>query len=297
MSENTSLKRNSFDQFSSIFCVSLLRSKERRKHIQEEFSRIGIDSYEFVDAYDKNSKEVTNLYQSGFVRKYPPCFRCGQESCECPNKSLFRPQIGNWLSHIKTWQKISKTNVGLSLVCEDDLKFQDNIYQSLGMLAQSQEILHKLNTAKPVLIRLGWALCDEHSLDSDPRLTQDIRMANPCYAINSVMANLALDSLKEISTTSDVYLHRLIGSTVSHYTVMPPPVYELSWSTGEMISEIRPKEKRIEFLLSKLNTLDQQDSNYQSARAAYEKELTRLKQFDKYNKSPKLDYEDEFDLI
>jgi hypothetical protein len=157
--------------------------------------------------------------------------------------------------------------------------------------------LHKLETAEPVLVRFGWALSDEHALCSAPILTQDIKMANPCYAINSVMAKYLLESLEEISTTSDVYLHRIIGSTVNHYTVMPPPVYELSWSTGEMISEIRPKEKRVEYLLSKLKNLDRQDSDYQATKASYENELARLKQFVKYNDSPSTNYEDDFHLI
>lgn len=297
MTDSTNLNCCSFDQFTNIFCISLVRSIKRREHIQREFVRVGIDRYRFLDAYDKNSKEVTEVYNSCFVKKYPPCFRCGQETCDCPNKSLFRPQIGNWLSHINAWQKISRLGHGLSLVCEDDVKFLDNIHQSLIMLTRSEKLIQKLKTSEPVLVRLGWALCDEHAISSAPRLTQDIKMANPCYAINSTMAKLVLDSLNEISTTSDVFLHQLIGSTVNHFTVMPPPAYELSWSTGEMKSEIRPKEKRVNFLLTQLQGLDLQDPSHSEIKLTYERELARLKQFDRYNESPTTSYEDEHPLI
>ena len=84
---------------------------------------------------------------------------------------------------------------------------------------------------------------------------------------------------------------------MNHYTVMPPPVYELSWSTGEMVSEIRPKEKRVDFLLAKLKTLDPGETDYQLTKVSYERELARLKQFKKHNDSPTTNYENEFHLI
>lgn len=290
-------KSNPFNQFSQIYCISLERSTERREYIKKEFDRVGLDKYEFIDAYDKNSKEVSVLYNSDFVKKHPPCFRCGCDKCDCDNKSLFRPQIGNWLSHIKAWKCIANDNLRLALICEDDVKFQDTIHKSLEVIAESDKILHTLETIQPILIRLGWALCEEHNEHCAPQLTEQIRMANPCYAINAPMASLLMDSLEEINTTSDIYLHKTIGPTIAHFTMIPPAAYELSWSTGELISEIRPKNKRVNFLREQLETLKHQDPEYQTTKASYEKEAIRLEQFCQFNESPITDYQDKYDLI
>ena len=74
MSDISNPDLNLFGQFARIYCISLIRSTERRKHIWEEFARVGVVGFEFVDAYDKDSEEVSEVYLSGFVKKYPPCF-------------------------------------------------------------------------------------------------------------------------------------------------------------------------------------------------------------------------------
>lgn len=270
---------------------------ERRAHIQREFNRIGISHYQFIDAYDKSSEEVIQLYESDFVKKFPPCFRCGKNECTCTNKSLFHPQIGNWLSHMAAWKIAQQTGGNLTLVCEDDVIFRSNIHESLAMLRASRSIKSNLKAGQPVLIRLGWALSDDHSETSAPRLTQDIRMANCCYAINPAMAELLLKSLQKIDTTSDVYLHWIIGTDVNHYTVMPPPVHELSWSTGELLSEIRPKQKHIEQLKQKLNQLEPGGAEYQDVLRKFELEKNRIREFEEFNASPSIDYRDKFPLI
>jgi len=286
-----------FSQFSEILCINLKRNNERREHIKKEFDRVGIPAYQIIDAYDKFSKEVDEVYHSDFVAKFPPCFRCGKEDCRCENKSLFRPQIGNWLSHIAAWRCVPQKSRNLTLICEDDIKFQGGIYESLQLVAESEEIHNCLERAEPVLIRLGWALCDDHKDGAPPHLTQQIKMANPCYAINAAMSNHLIDSLKKINTTSDIYIHRIIGSSINHYTVMPPLAYELSWSTGELLSEIRPKQKRIDHLRQLLNGMEQSNPNYQTTVALYEQELKRLNQYEKFNASPSPDYRSKFDLI
>lgn len=286
-----------FSQFSSILCISLKRNAKRREHIQNEFDRVGIYAYQFIDAYDKTSKKVEEVYRSDFVAKFPPCFRCGQDVCNCENKSLIRPQIGNWLSHISAWRSIDSHNANLSLICEDDVKFTDGIYDSLQLIAESQEINTCLDSAKPVLIRLGWALCDDHRNHCIPVLSKKIRMANPCYAINGAMANRLLDSLEEINTTSDIYVHRIIGPDTNHFTVIPPPAYELSWSTGELLSEIRPKRSHVDHLRGLLAKIEKDDPEYQAIATMCEKELNRLDQFAEFNKAPRPDYRSKFDLI
>lgn len=288
---------NPFSVFDQVLCISLERCVERRTHTQREFNRIGIPHYQFIDAYDKSSEEVIQLYESDFVKKYPPCFRCGETECACTNKSLFHPQIGNWLSHMAAWKLAQRTGGNLTLVCEDDVIFRSNTNESVVMLRASGDITSNLKAGQPVLIRLGWALSDDHSETSAPRLTQDIKMANCCYAINPAMAGLLLKSLQKIDTTSDIYLHRIIGTDVHHYTVMPPPVHELSWSTGELLSEIRPKQKHIEQLKQRLNKLEPGGAEYQDVLRKIELEKNRLQEFEEFNANPSNNYRDKHPLI
>ena len=100
-----------------------------------------------------------------------------------------------------------------------------------------------------------------------------------------------------IKTTSDIYIHKIIGPDINHYTLIPPPVYELSWSTGELHSEIRPKRKRIEYLSQLLADMEQNDPDYEVTKSKLRRERDRMKQFVEFNDSPVLGYNDIFDLI
>jgi hypothetical protein len=73
-------------------------------------------------------------------------------------------------------------------------------------------------------------------------------MSNPCHAITHAFARRLVSSFTRIDTTVDIYQHQQIGSTVENYTLLPPPAYELSWSTGALESLIHPKQARLHFL-------------------------------------------------
>lgn len=290
--------KNHFSLFHSVFCVSLQRSTERRDHIRQEFQRVGLKGFEFIDARDKHSDEVLELYESDFVAKYPPCFRCKQFDCDCANKSLFHAQVGNWLSHMEAWKRISECPSGkLSMICEDDLKFQENIPEVMALLQTSSHIAALLDLGQSVLVRLGWALCDDHSISATPRLTKEIRLANPCYAINPQMARRLLNSLEKMDTTSDVYLHTMIGPQACHFTVVPPLAYELSWSTGELPSEIRPKQAYINHLKRRLEECDSESEERAVLLEQIERETRRLAEFEEFNSNPTAEYRTKLPLI
>lgn len=272
--------------FERVLCISLESSIERHKHIRTEFKSIGIENYKFIKAFGADAPEVLELLESDFVHKFPPCFRCRRDECSCENKALFAPQIGNWLSHKAAWEKVGSTDGGLSLVCEDDLKFTDNFRVTLNFIEESEKIRNQLASGEPVLIRLGWALCDDHNSDVKPFFTNEIKMSNPCYALNAAMADLTLSSLSRIETTSDIYLHQQIGPLAKHYTAFPPIAYELSWSTGEIRSEIRPKQKHIVYLQKQLSKYSQNTDEYKMIKHQIQNEEKRLSEFEsKYGDS------------
>jgi hypothetical protein len=68
---------------------------------------------------------------------------------------------------------------------------------------------------------------------------------------------------------------------------MPPAAYELSWSTGELRSEIRPKEKRIAHLRRRLETLSPDDPAFDTVRESIEEERQKIAEFEKFNAKPR----------
>ena len=273
-----------FGCFDHIFCIGLRKRLDRREHIRKEFGRAGITRFEWIDAFDKRSSEVRAQYESGKVKSYPPCFRCGMPECNCENKKLIPEQVGNWLSHLAAWQSVDGDH--LSLICEDDIKFTDRFDEGVEFVKQSPEVTSGLNSKRLVLVRLGWALSDEHSSNAGFHFSQNLKMSNPCYAINQKMAELLTYSLVGISTTSDVYIHESIGSGVEHFTIHPPVAYELSWSTGELRSDIRPKQVYISELKRLLASLDEDDAAIPEILAFIEDETRRLKLFEVQNNLP-----------
>lgn len=105
--------------------------------------------------------------------------------------------------------------------------------------------------SEPSLLRLGWALNDEHTGDTPFRIDDTIKMSNPCHAITSAYARSLLDEFQRVDHTSDVFQHKAAAVAQKHaHTVFPPIAYELSWSTGALDSLIHPKEVRVEYLRS-----------------------------------------------
>ena len=276
-----------FSKFELVLCIGLASSFERREHARAEFRRVNALNHCFIDAFSQDSDAVVELFESDFVRDYPPCFRCGKNDCNCDNKCLFPAQVANWVSHQRAWHHVAgQDSRGLFLLCEDDVKFTDNASPAIVAIFSSARVQRSLASERPVLVRLGWAWCSDHESNAAPRLGQDIKMSNPCYAINAAMAHTLINSLERIETTSDVYVHQLIGPKVNHFTVMPPAAFELSWSTGELGSEIRPKKKRIEYLRQQLERLDPHEPDAARLRNAIEVERRSIIEFDLFNRQP-----------
>jgi len=289
--------KNPFSLFGQVLCISLRRSIDRRAHVEREFRRVGICNYRYIDAFDKADEEVEQLFSSDMVMKYPPCFRCGRDECNCDNKSLFHAQIGNWLSHMSAWSQATQQKFNPTLICEDDVKFTDHYRAVLATLKTSTEINTALAKAEPLLVRLGWAFSDDHRANSAPYLSNEIRMSNPCYAINAAMAELLLGSLEQIDTTSDIYLHRIIGPTVNHYTILPPAAYELSLSTGELLSEIRPKQKHVEHLEQALAKSKEGTPEHADLERRIAMERARIREFEAFNDCPLPDYRQKYPTV
>lgn len=241
-----------FNQFDKVICISLADSLERRARMRALFKQIGIGNYMFFDAVDKSSEEVTAYYSEGKVATFPPCFRCKKLSCgndDC-NNVLIPAQVATFLSYKAVWAWLAKSNLSNALLVEDDLVLADNAE------SRSQDIFNKgLLDSSPLLlnesaylVRFGWALCEEHALESEVRLETFSRMANPAHAINKKMAAKLLNAATNIDTTVDIFQHNEVANETNSATCFPPLFYELSWSTGEVDSLIHPKQVRLDYL-------------------------------------------------
>lgn len=240
------------EQFDRVYCISLPRSTDRRDYITRYFCDIGIDRYEFFDATDQADEIVSRYYNDGLVKTEPPCFRCGKLSCgrnDC-NNLLIPPQVATFISYLRLWRKIVDDGVGRALIVEDDVKFADYADETASATVKAR-ILNAIDFApnRPVILRLGWALSEEHRPAAMPVAEKgQVRMSNPCHAITRAFAELLLQRFERINTTVDIYQHEIVGNSVDNYTLQPPLSYELSWSVGAVESLIHPKEIRVSYL-------------------------------------------------
>jgi GR25 family glycosyltransferase involved in LPS biosynthesis len=206
---------------------------------------MNISNYEIVDAVPSDSDEVKQKFNTGFVKK-PPCFRCNLTTCNHANKVLQERQIGNWCSFINLMKKIVDENIhGLIMICEDDIKFMDNYHTIINKLV-SKDFFDKytINLNKPILIRLGNSFASdlEPSMNS-PILIKKTTMSNPCFLINCMFAESFIANLKEINTTSDMFIHINLVQTdksIQDFTLIPQIAHELSHGKYSIFkSEIR----------------------------------------------------------
>ncbi len=239
--------------FAKTYCISLSNSTNRRKHIIKELSKHNIKNLQLIDAIDKDNGIVENAYSSGTVVLFPPCFRCGNTKCECDNNVLIPTQVATFFSHMQVWEEVAKQENGLYLIIEDDIKFNP-YYKYLKYLIHGKiSSLFSKYSEKPFLLRLGWAHNEEHTFQKIIFRQNNVKMSNPMYAVNPIMAKKLLENFKQIDTTVDIYLHKNIGIKYNNFTLYPPLAYELSWSTGDMESLIRPRTQRIAYLENQNN--------------------------------------------
>lgn len=247
--------------FNHIYVLNLEKSADRREHINREFSRVGIEKYQFFKATTHDSAEVNNLIKSGLVKKFPSCFRCNRNRCDCENNYLTPFQLGNWCSFLNIFRDIIKNDYEFVLICEDDIVFSFQYERIINkLLSEDSFKKHNINMSKPLLIRLGTAYNPQNHLSNAPAVfLKNYSLCNPCFAINKAMAIVYLYSLKIIDYHSDVYFHQKIPKNikgVQYFTMYPYPVYELSFvkSLQKFSSEVRPhnalrRKEYKEFLL------------------------------------------------
>ena len=233
-----------------IYCVSLPRSTDRRAHAAQELASVGLGDFRFFDATDHDSPLVAEYRQRGEVATFPPCFRCGQRVCDCPNNVLLDPQVATFITFKRLWEEIIREDVGVALIFEDDIKFTD--YAP----ALVRDALTPVNLAACGMTReteavlgLSWAQSADHKWFGGFQFVPHARkMANSGFAMTNAFARKLAHSFESIDTTADLYIHERIGLSVTQHILLPPLGYDLSQSTGAFQSLIRPKPIHVDYL-------------------------------------------------
>ncbi|NJD07897.1 MAG: glycosyltransferase family 25 protein [Methylococcaceae bacterium] len=247
--------------FNGIFVISLPESRDRRAHIERSFRRRGLADYVFVDGVTPDAPEVEEAYETGRVKHYPPCFRCGQTGCACPNNVLVPAQVATFFSHAAAWRQVAQQQPGYYLIVEDDVVFQWYAGYILDQCRRNGRLFLEREREEPVLIRLGWAKSkQDHRFRFRGEVLENAeRMSNPAYAITPALATILLEQFREIATTADIFLHRQVGRGYRNYTVLPAVATELSWSSGTVSSLIHPREQRLRRISGSSNAAIQQE--------------------------------------
>lgn len=237
--------------FEKIFVINLNESTDRKKHIINEFQRMKITNYEFFEATHFEDPKVLELYNSGKVLKFPPCFRCFKKRCCCENNFLTKYQIANWLSFIRLFEHIIKNNYNFVCICEDDICFTKFANQICNQLLSKYNFMkHNIQMKKPLLIKMGVAFdYSTHYYFGETSFVKNYSLSNPCFALNKAMIYVFLSNLKIIDYHSDIYFHKSIpkyfGNKIQMFSMKPYPVYELSFvkSFQKFNSLVRPKNQ------------------------------------------------------
>ena len=233
-----------------IYVINLKSCIDRKKHIIEEFKNIGVQNYDFFDAIEKNSNEVIEKMKSGYVKKFPPCFRCQNNLCNCDNNVLINSQVGNWCSFIKIMNEIKEKEYepeDMIMICEDDLKFKDNSITNFNLMINLLNFdKYNIKLNKPILIRV-----EDREKNREFLSTQELKMvkkksmSNACFIINKLFAETFIKNLPKINTTSDIFIHYVLpkrDKSIQHFTIIPSLVYQLSdHKDAVFTSEIHPK--------------------------------------------------------
>jgi len=199
-----------------ILVINLERSKDRRRHMEKELGRFGVE-YSFFPAVDGN--KLTREERSSYSLRHAVCTR---------NAPLKGVEIGCAFSHGRVYEKMVAENIEELLILEDDCVFEDHFFEVLS--------------CRESWLPLGWGLINFTSfvLDSDTDCTplhnlsssipplQLVALKRPhfgcgCYLINLHEAKQLLNILYPIRAPIDVITSIASVGRLNVYTIFPAP--------------------------------------------------------------------------
>lgn len=242
-----------WNAFEEIIVLTLKKDVERHVNFIRNFELVGIKDWTTIYGTDKNDEIIKNLYRGKLIKEFPKCFRCGKSSCKCENNFLIPSQIACFHSYLKMFDYCVNSDNQTFLFVEDDVQFEDYATQ-LATDALNVERLSSdtsFFSFRPTLLSLGQNYMngvEKREYNGEFKFDTSRFPSNVTFAFNKAFARLALDEFSKygFSHTSDIYIHEHLASKCEHLSLSPKISHDLSWSTGDMKSNIHPKRIRAE---------------------------------------------------
>ncbi len=194
-------------QFIQVLVISLERSLERRKRVEEQLSKTSID-WRFLDAVDGYAlAEMPISYKQAKVKRLQ-------------GYALTPGEVGCYLSHIQAWESCV-ANQKITLVFEDDFLLSPEFEMVLNDLLTIQQEWD--------LVRLsGIYETADHLLVNRGSYSLVQNLGEPCgtacYVFNPKAASILLKNTADIYEPVDHYLEHFKKHGLRCFAAKPYPV-------------------------------------------------------------------------
>jgi len=197
-----------------ILVINLDRSKDRRRHMEKELGRFGVE-YSFFPAVDGNK----------LMREERRCYSLGH-AVGLKGRPLRDQEIGCALSHVHVYEKMVAENIKELLILEDDCIFEDHFFEVLS--------------CRESWLPSGWSLINfcmnyKFIIDAHRKPLRDLNSSIPplelvavkrhkrtaCYLINLHGTQQLLDIAYPIRMPADNLTSLTSMSRLNAYTIFP----------------------------------------------------------------------------
>lgn len=222
-------------QVQAIYCINLESCPQRKKHMEKQFSKYNF-SGRFIKAIHPGHRVFKKRYHnSKWVDQSWDKSRCFcVNDCDHRVRKLRSTEIAIALSHFSVYEEIGKNKDSWSLVCEDDLVFNENFCDIINRVIPKS----MWKTEEPCIIFCGGSK-DNHRMEiTDVREFSYKSMPNGCYSnycyiLNYEAAKLFHRKFFPINRPEDSFKRYWIGKgRVKAYKIKPSIVGELSSGTN-----------------------------------------------------------------
>lgn len=191
-----------------IFVISLAKDKHKKLLMKEQFDKLGIKNYEFIDAIygnDLDESEIRKVYRKTHRR------------------ALTKGEIGCALSHLKAYKKMEHQNLQDAIIFEDDVTLDKDFMDVLEGLAK-----HKYKLDRNALLHFyPSAVIYKNSTVADINTKYTIKKGYKsggawAYYLTLPAAKELIKSCKKITMPIDIIPHRLLKRRkLTKYCISP----------------------------------------------------------------------------
>lgn len=192
----------------NIFVINLKSDISRRKSIQNQADRLGLD-IEFIDAVIGNNISDKILFE--YIYDYPNC-------------KLTKGEVGCAFSHLLIYKKIINENIAHALILEDDAIIGDNINLALNEIA----LIDQYKKPNIYLLSKPNSYIENRTLKSinfDIHPIQDACGAHG-YIINNLAARKMIQRMNPLKWECDMWGEFRFQNIVNVFCILPTIIHD-----------------------------------------------------------------------